>query len=378
MLNAMLLASLLAVTIPPAPANRISDGAELLSGSQAQELETLFRDVEARQGVRLGLLTVSNLDDDPKAVSVRTLNYWNMSPDSVLLLISTNPRKVFLQPGSNLQYRFSETTSVGIIRDHIVPALKSGRYGAGILNGFHAISNTLPGPVAAPPPNTGARPEPRPVTRMDPVLITAPVVAEPSFASQHPFLLFLLISGTILAFALLVRYVLRKRREEELDRQSEMASFRRTQQALREEETGLVTEGRTRNAGSSAVTGTSGRGGGTVVNTTVAPSNDGGTSLLTGVLIGEAISRPREVVRERVVERPAPAPAPEPVYTPPPSPPRHSSSSSRSSDGGGSSYDWGSSSSSSSDSGGGGGSDWGSSGGGFDSSSGGGGGGSDW
>lgn len=366
----MLLASLLAVTIPPAPQSRIYDEAGLLSGS-TRELEQLFSDVEARQGVRLGLLTLNNLDDDPKAVAVRTLNFWEMSPDSVLLLISLNPRKIYLQPGSNLQYRFDERTSMGIIRDQIVPALKAGRARAGIMNGFHAISGTLPGPAVAPPPNRPSRPEPVAVAA------TSPIIDEPGFLSQHPFLSFLIFAALIFGVIQLVRYVLRKNREAREAEEAAEAAFQRQQRFLREEPASAPRK-RQETAQAPAPAPTT-----TVINNT--PSNDG---LVTGLLIGNALSQPRVVERE-VVREPTrtgasggsgyspPAPV-TPTYTPPPSPPEPRRSSSRSSDGGGgSSFDWGSSSSSSSDSGGGGGSSY-DSGGGFDSSSGGGGGGSDW
>ena len=377
MLNAMLLASLLAVTIPPAPQNRISDGAGLLSGS-TQELERLFSDVEARQGVKLGLLTVQDLDDDPKAVAVRTLNFWQMSPDSVLLLISLNPRKIYLQPGSNLQYRFDERTSMGIIRDQIVPALKAGRSRAGIMNGFHAISATLPGPAVAPPPNRPSRPEP--VAPVVAATAPSPIIEEPGFISNHPFLTFLVFAALIFGVIQLVRYVLRKNREAREAEEAAEAIFRRQQQILREEQASEPRAARrtkTKAADPAPAPTT------TVINNTV-PSNDG---LVTGLVLGQALSRPQVVVEREVVREPTRtgasggtgySPPSVPAYVPPPpppSPPRRSSSSSDG--GGGSSYDWGSSSSSSSDSGGGGGSSY-DSGGGFDSSSGGGGGGSDW
>src|ERR1700690_4308077 len=190
MINVLL--AVLAFTIPPVNDTRIVDQAGLLSAGQSQDLSKLFTRVETEQGVKLGLLTTNALDDDPKAVSVRTLNFWQMSPDSVLIFVSTNPKKVFLQPGSNLSYQFTESVSVGIIRDNIVPALKSGRYGVGILNGFSAISAKLPGPAVA-TPNTPQRPEPivmAPVTVSGPPTYAHTDDSEDSFPSRHPFYFF--------------------------------------------------------------------------------------------------------------------------------------------------------------------------------------------
>lgn len=327
MLNLLLV--VLAVTIPPPNDTRIVDQASLLSQSQAQELASLFQDAQSNQGVRLGLLTVTDLDDDPKAVAVRAINFWQMTPDSVLLLISTNPRKVYLQPGSNLQYRFTESTSVGVIRDHIIPALKSGRYGAGILNGFSAITQLLPGKATS-TPNTPSRPEPT----------TAPTASEPEkslleLAREHEFLAFLFISGSILGIALLIRTIRRRKQEQETASEPRRPLGERALGAFVEtvpQSTSVPTQSTT------------------IVNS----SNDNFT---TGLLVGTMLNN-----------------QPRSSYTPPPeSPPRHSHRHSSSNSDSSSSSSWDSSSSS-----GGGGSDWGSSGGGFDSSGGGGGGGSDW
>lgn len=87
------LAVILAVTIPPAPRDFIADQAGILNDKR----DILVMQAGAQvKGVNLGILTVSELDDEPRAVAIRTLNYWNMTPDSVLLLISMNPRKVAL------------------------------------------------------------------------------------------------------------------------------------------------------------------------------------------------------------------------------------------------------------------------------------------
>lgn len=343
MMLSLVLAAALAVTLPSAPTNRISDQAQLLSAAQVTELEALFQDVETRQGVKFGLLTLPALDDDPKAVSVRTLNFWQMSPDSVLLLVSMNPRKVFLQPGNNLQYRFDERTAVGVIRDHIVPALKSGRYGVGILNGFHAVSQRLPGPAVAPGPNTPSRPEP------------VAQVADEGLTEGQTFLFVLLGAFGLLGGAFLIRYLLRRRREDE---ESERG-FARVQRAYREDD--AQAPGQTPSVAAADPVQARARversyvqgPGPTVIN-----NNS------TNLLVAQALTQPRQVV----VIHDAGTPPPERHYTPPPTPPRPSRRDEDSS----SSY----SSSDSSWGGGGGGSSF-DSGGGFDSSGGGGGGGSD-
>ena len=338
MLNALVVASVLAFAIPPTPPNRISDQAGLLTPAETGNLEALFKDVEGSQGVHLGLLTVTDLDDDPKAVSVRTLNFWQMTPDSVLLLVSMNPRKVFLQPGTNLQYRLTESVSVGIIRDAIVPTLRSGRRGAAILNGFHAISRALPGPQVAPAPNTPNR--------------ERPVPTQATENTDKDWSWLLIIPALVLLGFLIRNLVARRRKAQDEARDAERA-FRYQQKALRSDGGPAPSQGGPR--ASTVLTNVAPTGSTTVINN----SSGGSTDLLTGVLIGNAISNNNSHA-ERVVERVVPR------YEAPPEPVHHTHHES--------SY----SSSDSSSGSGGGGSDFGSSGGGFDSSGGGGGGGSDW
>lgn len=312
--------SILAVTIPPANDTRIVDQAELLTPSQTTELAALFSDVQTKQHVNLGLLTLRELDDAPKAVAVRTLNFWQMSPDSVLVLISLNPRKIFLQPGSNLQYLFTEAASVAVIRDHLIPGLKSGRYGAGILNGFHAISHTLPGPTVAPAPNTAA---------LSPVVTTTGAVATTTEPEKNTdktamFLIIFVLSGGLIALGF--TWWARRRRA--------MAPIENPYAGS----TGFVS------------------GGGGIAAPPVIVNNNGGggNGFLEGLILGDMLSNHNT---ETVVEHHHDSPPP-PVEEE--SRPSYSSSDDSSSSFGG------------------GGSDWGSSGGGFDSSGGGGGGGSDW
>lgn len=329
MLNALLVT--LAVTIPQPTANRIVDQAGLLTTDQTIELNNFFQDVQRTENVNFGLLTLTSLDDDPKVIAVRTLNFWQMSPDSVLLLVSTNPRKVFLQPGSNLSSKFTESVSQDLIRRTMVPSLRAGRTGEAVLSGFRAIRTV----VATVPQPSSPAPEHSP----DRQFITP--VRDNTDNTMIVFTLFLLGGlGLILAVWATSRFLENRRARRGLRRgEATTRSFG-----------GIVEPATTTRRTTSAP----------VATTTVVNTGGGSGDFVSGMMVNEMLHR----------HEPAPAPAPRyspPSYTPPPSPPRRSSSSS-----------WGSSSDDSSSGYGGGGSSWGSSDSGGSSSDGGGGGGSDW
>lgn len=340
MFSAMLVATLLSVTIPPDDGTHISDQAEMLTGAQMEAVSALFDEVRTEQGVKMGLITFKYLDDSPKSVSVRALNYWNMSPDSVMMLVSFNPRKVFIQPGSNLEYKFDEATSVELIRDNIVPSLRDGKYGAGILHGFRAIRAKISGGAGV------SIPEERPVVSQEE-------------HNTNPFMIFSLVAISLIAIGLTIKYVLRRRREKEEQAATARAYVRRNKNDdYPPHEPPYSPSGYLGPAQ-----------GPTVVTNVNAGSNNG---LVTGMLLNETLHHNHDTYSPPVKQQ---VDVVKPTYTPPEPAPSHSSDSSSNNSSSGGGYDWSSSSSSSSsDSSGGGGSDWGSSSSGSDSGSSGGGG----
>lgn len=325
MLN--VLALILAVAIPPS-SSRIVDQANLLTDAEEASLTKSFGEIRSDDGIHLGVLTLSNLDESPKSVAVRTLNDWDMTRRSILILVSTNPRKIWIQPGSDFANALNEHNASKIARSVIAPRLRDGDFFLGVLQGMTASVELL---------------------MKSPATIPAPPRADE--ASGKPVLLwtFLILGGVVLflgAIYLLVRRSERKKREYDEDEYSYGVTTAPLPAAA--------------STGSIPSTGSGYRARGVVTpapSTTIVNNGGGGSDLLTGVLIGNAISGHHHH------SNPAPSytpPAPAPSYTP-----TRTYDNDSSYGGGGSSWDSG------------GGSSWDSGGGGFDSS-GGGGGGSDW
>jgi uncharacterized membrane protein YgcG len=138
----------------------VEDGAELLTPDEVRELNTYSDRLLTDRGVRLGVLTVKvSLGETPKEIAVRTLNAWNPGPRSALLLVSMNPRELYLQPGTALAPTFDERTATDICRNTIGPALRAGRSKEALLAGFTRIASILDRP-AIPPPPIATRPQP--------------------------------------------------------------------------------------------------------------------------------------------------------------------------------------------------------------------------
>src|SRR5262249_26809738 len=89
------------VPLPARPADSwIVDTAGLLSAEEVEDLRAVSERIARERGIRLVLLAIPSLGgEEPKPIAVRALNDWRAGRRSVLLLVSREPRKLYLQPG---------------------------------------------------------------------------------------------------------------------------------------------------------------------------------------------------------------------------------------------------------------------------------------
>lgn len=359
-----LLCLVAAITLPPPTSTNVADGAGLLTDNERATLVEQIQLVKANRAVNIGVITIDQLDDDPKSVAVRTLNYWQMGPDSVLLLVSLQPRKLYLQPGSNLAYLFDNTNS-STITNSMVPFMKRKDTLGALLEGIRKIDSTLQVVGTKQIVPTSAPEKVIPIKPDEPNRYTEKSNAG-SIALGLTLLFLAIIAGGAIGLAMSRN---KKRRYDALDRETGYAPLRQQSafipppslQPVYAAEKPAPTVKQVVQP-RSAIAQVDRRQSAPPVTQTVvveSPSND---NLATGILIGQAL--------ERSAPPPVYVPPPSPprrTYSPPPSPPRPRysppaprysppSTSSWGDSGGGSS--WGSDSGGSSDGGGGGGSDW--------------------
>lgn len=360
-----LLCLVAAITLPPPTSTNVVDGAALFTDDERATIASEIATIKKERAVSVGVLTIDQLDDDPKAVAVRTLNYWQMGPDSVLLLVSMSPRKLYLQPGSNLAYLF-DTTNSSTITNSMVPLMKSKNFLGAVLEGLHRIDSTLG--VVGQRVIVGTVKPPEPKKDVAPAAVQEGVNSGLS-PTAVGLLFFLGAAGLILAIGLAMR-ASKKRRYEDLDRDTGYAPLRQQSAfipppsiapayavsdasipvAPAKVQKQLSTHTTKKRQYSPPPVPP-------VVQQTVVVDS-GNDNFATGMLVGQALERASNPLPPPVATVPAPK------YSPPRSPPRPRYSppaprySPPSYSGGGGS-DWGSSDSGgSSDGGGGGGSDW--------------------
>lgn len=322
MLNVLL--TILAVTLPPVPADRISDQGHFLQ--DPTDIAAQIQSAETQSGVELAVVTFDQLDETPRNVAIRTIGSWNLSTRSVVLLVSRNPRKIYIQPGAAFDSSLDRSTSERIASTVIAPHLRAGEPQGGILAGLQAITSQV---TAAAPP--------APVeTRTD----------RPPASDSSGWVPFALLAGAGLGLYGLWRII--KRQERNVRKERDAAILKEVNYPR-----GVHAYGSASPPSRFAPGATGANGGVTVVQ------QDNGPDLLTTVLVADALT-------DHHHHESPPAPTPKPTiqetYEHRQSQVSHHSSSDDSSSsfgGGGSSFDSGSFGGGGFDGGsGGGGSDW--------------------
>jgi uncharacterized protein len=148
--SALTLAALVfALDVPPLT-GRVVDLAQVLPANVAA---TLVRDLEAHEAKtsnQVALLILPSLEGEPlETFSHRVATTWKLgqkgTENGVLLLLALRERKVRIEVGYGLEGTLTDLRSAHIIRQEIVPRLRSGDLPGGIVAGVQAILATIEG-----------------------------------------------------------------------------------------------------------------------------------------------------------------------------------------------------------------------------------------
>jgi uncharacterized protein len=145
----------------PALKGRVNDYGGMLSAESERRLETLLKELEAKDSTQVTVLTIPSLDGDSlEDFSMRVAERWQIGrkgfDNGVILIFARDDRKVRIEVGYGLEGRLTDLTAGRIIRDRIVPEFRAGRFDQGVLNGVVALTEVVRGEFQAPAqPPTG-------------------------------------------------------------------------------------------------------------------------------------------------------------------------------------------------------------------------------
>lgn len=150
-----------ALDVPPLTA-RVVDVARVLPSAVIEQLTADLQAHETKTSNQVAVLIIPSLEGEPLFdFSHRVATTWKLgrkgTDNGALLLVAIKDRKIRLEVGYGLEGVLTDARSAQIIRNEIVPRLRSGDVPAGITAGVQAILNTIEGTYSAPERPSGAR-----------------------------------------------------------------------------------------------------------------------------------------------------------------------------------------------------------------------------
>ena len=156
---------LLALDVPQLT-GRVNDYARMLSPEAASLLEQKLAAFERDQTTQIVVLTIPSLQgDDIDQFTIRVADQWKIgqkgTDNGVLLVLAQAERKVRIEVGMGLQGVLPDITAGRIIRDVMLPHLKTGDFEQGIAAGVDGIIAATKGEFKASPDERRSRTHPR-------------------------------------------------------------------------------------------------------------------------------------------------------------------------------------------------------------------------
>jgi uncharacterized protein len=152
--------ALAAITPIPELHDPVVDTIGVLDASQAAQLRAQALDLQARRGAQLQILVVDSTGEDGiEAYALRVFDQWKIGrqgvDDGVLLVLAMGDRRVRIQTGYGLEGAIPDAYAQRIIDQAIVPRLREGEPGQGLIDGSALLVRLVDG-EALPPPSDDA------------------------------------------------------------------------------------------------------------------------------------------------------------------------------------------------------------------------------
>ena len=133
---------------PRLSGGRISDSAQLLGPEYRRRVASEIAKIERRvPGTQVLVVTVRDTPTTPKRFATSLFNDWGVGDartnNGVLLLVAKDARRVEIECGVSLNYRFSSAWCNSMLKTNVVPALKEGNYDEGVLAAVQQIGARL-------------------------------------------------------------------------------------------------------------------------------------------------------------------------------------------------------------------------------------------
>lgn len=132
----------------PKPRGAVNDFASLIPEREEQMMGNISREVLQKTGTAIVIVTVKTVgDSDYETYANELYADWGIGKKGedkgVLLFLTEKERKVRIETGYGVEGILPDGLVGQILDDYVVPFLKKGDYGKGLLNGTLAISQII-------------------------------------------------------------------------------------------------------------------------------------------------------------------------------------------------------------------------------------------
>jgi uncharacterized protein len=188
---------------PPTPSDWVTDGAGALSNQARSTLDQRLSRYAASSGHQLLVWIGDTTGDTPlEEFAARAFEQWRVGrkglDDGIVVFLLVKDRRVRIEVGYGLEGKVPDAIASRIIRDTIVPRLRSGDMDGAVSAGVDAIITAIEGPPS-PEPGSERGPERPSLSLPQLVLATLGVLLLLALLATHPslaaFFLINILSG---------------------------------------------------------------------------------------------------------------------------------------------------------------------------------------
>ncbi len=129
----------------PGRAGPVVDEAAVLSATHEAAIESLARELKAKTGAEIAVLTVKSVAPlDEFSYGMRVVEAWKLGQagkdNGLLLLVAIDERRIRFFTGYGLEGLLPDGKTGAILDQHVVPHVRRGDFGTGVYNGMAAAA----------------------------------------------------------------------------------------------------------------------------------------------------------------------------------------------------------------------------------------------
>jgi uncharacterized protein len=130
------IARLLLAQLIPQPTGYINDFAQVIDADSRQRMEALCKELEAKTGAQIAVVTIRSLSGEPiEDSAVKLFEKWGIGKkeksNGILLLVTIEDRRCRIEVGYGLEEVITDGYSGELLRD-LRPYFRSNQYGTGL------------------------------------------------------------------------------------------------------------------------------------------------------------------------------------------------------------------------------------------------------